>query len=138
MIRFSKPYSSDSFEYLNDSTDYYDDILDKSEFRPDCETIRGLKLSVGAGVTNKGLYDYPEGVIPDNDTLTPEIIALRDGKLDKADVQKLAEQADDALKESISIADKEKAQAEKDALNNARQAFLDEQLGFVPDTTNKE
>ncbi len=138
MIRFSKPYCLDSLDFQNDSTVFYDDIVDKSEFRPDRETIRGLKLSAGAGVTNKGMFDYPEGVVPDDDTVTPEIVALRNGKLDKADVQKLSQEADEALKESISNADKEKALAEKEALNNARQAFLDEQTGFDPTSINKE
>lgn len=138
MKRFSKPYSSDSFDYDNDSSDYYDDIVDKTEFRPDSETIRGLKLSAGAGVTDKGLYDYPEGKIPDVDTVTPELIALREGKLDKADIQKLSQEADDALKESMSNAETEKLLAEKEAINNARQAFLDEQAGFNPNSIDKE
>ena len=138
MKRFSKPYSSDSFDYENASSDYYDDIVDKSEFRPDSETIRGLKLSVGSGVTDKGLYDYSEGKIPDVDTVTPELIALRNGKLDKADVQKLSQEADEALKESMSNAEREKLLAEKEAINNARQSFLDEQTGFDPNSINKE
>lgn len=138
MKRFSKPYSSDSFDFDNASCDYYDDIVDKSEFRPDSETVRGLKLSAGAGVTDKGLYDYPEGKIPDVDTVTPELIALRDGRLDKADVQKLSQEADDALKESMSNAETEKLLAEKEAINNARQAFLDEQTGFNPNSIEKE
>lgn len=138
MKRLSKPYSSDSFDFDNCSCDYYDDIVDKSEFRPDSETVRGLKLSAGAGVTDKGLYDYPEGQIPDVDTVTPELIALRDGKLDRADVQKLSQEADDALKESMSNAEKEKFLAEKEAINNARQAFLDEQSGFNPNSIEKE
>lgn len=138
MKRFSKPYSSDSFDFENVSLEFCDDIVDKTEFRPDCETIRGLKLSVGSGLTDKGLYDYPEGVIPDVDTVTPELIAIRDGKLDKAEVQKLSQEADEALKETLSNAEKEKLLAEKEAINNARQSFLDEQTGFDPNSINKE
>lgn len=138
MKRFSKPYSSDFFEFENSSLDFCDDIVDKSEFRPDSETIRGLKLSAGSGLTDKGLYDYPEGVIPDVDTVTPELVALRNGKLDKADVQKLSDEADAALKESMSNAEKEKLLAEKEAINNARQSFLDEQTGFDPNSITKE
>lgn len=137
MKRFSKPYCDESFDFLNERVDTYDDIVDKSEFRPDTETIRGLKLSVGAGVTNQGLYDYHEGKIPDTDTVTPEIIALRNGQLDRADVQKLAAEADDALKDSLSNAEKEKLQAEKEAILTARQAYMDEQTGFDPNSVTK-
>lgn len=138
MKRFSKPYSSETLDFENDFLDFCDDIVDKSEFRPDSETIRGMKLSAGSGLTDNGLYDYPEGKIPDVDTVTPELVALRNGLLDKADVQKLSQEADEALKESMSNAEKEKLLAEKEAINNARQSFLDEQTGFDPNSIPKE
>lgn len=140
MERYVKPYNEEVIDFKNERCDYFDDIVDKSEFRPDTETIRGLKLSAGAGVSDVGQYDYPEGKIPEVDTVTDELIALREGKLDKADVQKLAEEADKAAEETLSLAEKEQQQAEKEAIINARQAYLDNETGFDPSLVgvNKE
>ena len=54
MIRFVIPYSDDSFDFKNPEVSYYDDIVDRTDFRPDSETLRGYKLSNGAGVTDSG------------------------------------------------------------------------------------
>lgn len=140
MIRYVKPYHDEVIAFHNDRVNVYDDIVDKSEFRPDTETIRGLKLSAGSKLTDCGLYDYKDGKIPEVDTVTPELLALREGKLDRADVQKLAAEADAALKDSVSIAEKEKLLAEKEAVLNARQSYIDSEIGFDPSLVgaNKE
>ena len=39
MIRFAMPFADDCFVYHDGSPDYYDDIVDKTEFRPDSENI---------------------------------------------------------------------------------------------------
>ena len=129
MIRFVIPYSDDSFDFKNPEVSYYDDIVDRTDFRPDSETLRGYKLSNGAGVTDSGNYDYPEGDTS-KDTVTPELIALRNGRLDRAEVQKLSEATDKALKETADLARKEKLQADEEALSKARQAYLDASIGF--------
>lgn len=64
------------------------DVSDKSSFRPDSEQVRALKFNP-QGVGNTPMYDYPNGDVPKDDTVTAELIALRSGKLDKADIEKV-------------------------------------------------
>lgn len=137
MIRFIKPYCEDTFDFENSVVSYYDDIVDRTDFRPDSETLRGYKLSNGAGVTSSGNYDYLEGDTS-NDTVTRELIALRNGRLDRSEVQKLSEATDKALKEAAELAKKEKLQAQEEALSKARQAYLDASIGFDPDEGGKD
>ncbi len=64
--------------------------VDKSSFRPDSEQVRALKFNPqGSGSTP--VYDYPDGKVPKDDPISPEIISLRSGKLDKADVERVKE-----------------------------------------------
>lgn len=137
MVRFIKPYFAESFDFKNSEVSYYDDIVDRTDFRPDSETLRGYKLSNGAGMTETGNFDYPEGDTS-NDTVTPELIALRNGRLDRAEVQKLAEATDKALKETADLAKKEKLLADEEALVKARQAYLDASIGFDPGEGGKD
>lgn len=63
-------------------------VTDVSNFRPDSEQVRALKFNPqGSGSTP--VYDYPDGKVPDDDPISMEIVALRSGKLDKADVDRL-------------------------------------------------
>ena len=67
----------------------YDDIVDRSNFHPDEDLLRSV--SKGQVSMNVGSYDYDNDKVPfsDKDTVSPVIVALRNNKLDKADVQKL-------------------------------------------------
>ena len=48
MIRFAMPFADDCFVYHDSSPDYYDDIVDKTEFRPDSENVRSARARVEA------------------------------------------------------------------------------------------
>ena len=61
---------------------------DLSSFRPDAEQVRALKFNPQSSGSTP-VYDYEDGVVPKDDTVTPEIVALRSGKLDKADAEAL-------------------------------------------------
>ena len=137
MIRFAMPFSNKSFEYHDGSPDYYDDIVDKTEFRPDSENVRSARAAGGA-ISGGGLYDFPDGVASDSDSVTKEIIALRNGRLDKAEVQALKEQTDKALKDAVSEAKEKKLLEQKEALIDARQSFIDDLTGFSADSVGKE
>lgn len=137
MIRFAMPFADDCFVYHDGSPDYYDDIVDKTEFRPDSENVRSARASGGA-MSGGGLYDFPDGVVPDSDGVTKEIIALRNGKLDKAEVQALKDQTDKALKNAVSEAKEKKLLEQKEALIEARQSYLDDLSGFSADSVGKE
>ena len=63
--------------------------VDESNFRPDAEQVRALKFNPAGGMASSPVYDYPDGKIPKDDKVTDTIVALRSGRLDKADVDKL-------------------------------------------------
>lgn len=86
--------------------------VDKSSFRPDSEQVRALKFNPqGSGSTP--VYDYPDGKVPQDDPISPEIIALRSGRLDKADVEKVKE----------SIIDKARYDSDNSMVENAKKAL---------------
>lgn len=69
------------------------DVVDRSSFRPDSERVRALKVNPASGESSTPKYDYNDGQVPKDDPVSDIIVALRSGRLDKADV--------DALKRSI-------------------------------------
>lgn len=102
----------------------YDDVVDRSQFRPDSENIRNRTLSSLAG-SYKGVYD-------DNpDEVSDEEVMIRSGKLDKTEIQKLF---NSKVAEYSEQNEKDKKQKEIDRvekLNKARQDFLDSKTGFT-------
>lgn len=101
-------------------------VTDPSQFRPDAEQVRALKFSPsGSGVTP--VYDYPDGEVPKDDTVSDELVAVRQGKLDKAEV--------DALKDSL--IDSAKIESDK-VLEKKRLEKLDSLLGVESDSSKKE
>lgn len=123
---FSRRWSeSGSFDFKILFPDFkYDDILDKSSFRPNSENIRQASLS-GAGVKT-GVYD-------DSDNLPSDLmVRIRSGKLDRAEI---AQEIEKAKNDAISkVNDFEKASALKKAedISRARQDYLDSRTGFNP------
>lgn len=110
-----------------------DDIVDKSNFRPDSYS----HLSLSAQGSSVGSFDYPDGTVSVERTPTDVEIAIRNGKLsDRADLAKaqelLSKDAQDIIDESAS----KSAKAKADKIAQARQAVIDESLGFVPDSVS--
>ena len=68
----------------------YDDIVDRTDFRPDAETVRGASISSIPAM--KGVFDYEDGKVTDDKRPSDLIIALREGKLDKADLPRIESQ----------------------------------------------
>lgn len=107
----------------------YDDIVDDSDFKPTAERIRDNDFRGGAsGATDEGLYDYDA-----NKSITEKVsdveLLLRNGKLDKADVQKISESLDEVLGEQAKkTREKQIIDAEMKAQKNRTKA-LDEALG---------
>lgn len=64
-------------------------VVDESNFRPDSEQVRAIKFNPAGGLAGTPMYDYPDGKVPKDDKVTDTIVAIRSGKLDKADVDKL-------------------------------------------------
>lgn len=95
----------------------YEDIVDDSDFKPTAEKIRdGAFSSNGSAVDANSLpYDYKA-----NESITHLVddvsLALRNGKLDKADIQRLNELVTDKM-----VKDNQDKSA-KDALKSAEKA----------------
>lgn len=94
----------------------YDDIVDDSNYVQDKETVRNRRLNAGDAGGAVGIYDTK---MP-----TDTEIALRSGKLDKAEVSQMI------LQEQKDI--KENAKAKKKAVSDAvRQAAIDNAIGLT-------
>lgn len=91
------------------------DVVDRASFRPDSEMVRSFKFNP-QGERTTPVYDYPDGQVPNDDTVTPEIVALRSGKLDKADVEYLKNQV---LQNAKNDSDAKHAEAVVKALDKA-------------------
>lgn len=110
----------------------YDDIVDTSHYDPNSNSTRDFMASGTAGAGMIGDYDYEsdEDLNDDSKRPTDLVLALRSGKLDKADVQMLKEVEDENL---IKLADKKLLEAEDKSFKD-RQKRLDKALGIDEDT----
>lgn len=102
----------------------YDDIVDRSSFRPDSEQVRQFHLS-GSGSVGQPVYD-------DFDNLPTDLeVAIRSGKLDKAEISQLQQIKADEIDKSVTKAKKIKAIKEAEDISKARQDYLDKATGFT-------
>lgn len=102
----------------------YDDIVDRSSFRPDSEQVRQFHLS-GSGSISQPVYDNPDKLPTDLE------IAIRSGKLDKAEISQLEQVKAAEVEQSITKAKKDKAVKEAEDISKARQEYLDKATGFT-------
>lgn len=93
----------------------YDDIVDRSSFVQDKETVRNKRLNAGKADAGVGVYD-------DHEPSDIEI-ALRNGKLDKAEVTQLQ------LKRQAEILE-EDAKRKKQAKEAVKEAAIENALGI--------
>lgn len=107
---------------VNSGSIPYDDVVDKSQFRPNSESMRSVSSLVGS--SGDGIYDDPDNP-PDEIEL-----AIRSGKLDKAEIDMLLTEKAQNIIDSDTKAQREKALEEKEAIISARQEYLDNATGF--------
>lgn len=100
----------------------YDDVVDYSSFRPDSEQTRNMALA-GAGSTGQGVYDGDK--IPSDD-----VVRVRSGKLDKTEVAKLQKQLLETYSDENDKKIADAKNKELEAINKARQEYLDKATGF--------
>lgn len=112
----------DKTNYSKVAVKVYDDIVDRSQFRPDSEQTRIFQLT-GSGSQGNPSYDKEE----------PSDIAvmIRSGKFDKAEVANIMRNRADEFAKENDNAKKEKMAKELKEVNDARQAFLDQKTGFT-------
>lgn len=92
----------------------YDQIVDYTNYRPDTEQLRSMKVTGDQVTPVSGMYDK------DPSQVTPEMLLLRSGRLDRADVQKLQfEFAEKAKSEQKTAKNKAKAEATDKAISDA-------------------
>lgn len=106
----------------------YDDIVDDSDFKPTAERIRDNDFRGSANGDDTGLYDY-EANKPITEKVSDVELLLRNGKLDKADIQKISESLDEVLADQGKKSREDKVlKAQLEAQKNRTKA-LDETLG---------
>lgn len=112
----------------------YDDILDTSHYSTDRKTTEDfMKSQISSGSSGKGLYDFPSGKkISPSDIPSDIEIQIREGRLTASEIQTLQNSLEAEFMHTLSKRDKEKLEARKEAINKARQDFLDNQTGFEP------
>lgn len=101
----------------------YDEVVDKSQFRPDSENVRLFRLS-GQGSEGTPVYDE-NGVTP-----TDLEVQIRSGKFDKAEISQMQISKKNELNKEISENYKKDVQELTKKLDKARQEYLDKATGF--------
>lgn len=112
----------------------YDDIVDDSDFRPTAEQIRDNAFrSNGSAIDPDSLqYDYEAGKVI-KEKVSDIVLALRNGKLDKADVQVLNEALTNKLEKSAQDKKNSDVLASEERASKNRTAALDKALGIDQD-----
>lgn len=113
-----------------------DDIVDKSNYRPSSETKRDMQATGKVGAGDKGVYDFASGVmVTDDNKFTTVELLLRQGRLQRADVEdlkrKFQAKADSDARDAKARAAVEEAQK----ANVDRQAKMDAMIEELSDST---
>ena len=114
----------------------YDDIVDKTDFRPDAETVRGSSISSIPAM--KGVFDYEDGVISDEKRPSDIIMALREGKLDKSDLPAIESQLREEIQNENNELQRKADEAALASISKARQDYLDSLTGFDKNSVPNE
>ena len=116
----------------------YDKIVDRSDFKRGQDKERATRLSGDTGGSlTQGVYDFPDGVIDDKKSPTNVELALRKGKLDKADVDTLQRMEKQRAKEQQENSQVELEKAKQKSIDKQRQDYLDQQTGFTPNQSTE-
>lgn len=114
----------------------YDDVVDKTDFRPDAETVRGSSISSVPSM--KGVYDYEDGKVSDNKRPSDIIMALREGKLDKADLPVIESQLRKEIQQENDELQRKADESALASISKARQDYLDSLTGFDKNSVPNE
>ena len=114
----------------------YDDIVDKTDFRPDAETVRGATISNIPAM--KGIFDYENGEVTDSKRPSDIIMALREGKLDKADLPAIESQLREEIQNENNELQRKADESALASISKARQDYLDSLTGFDKNSVPNE
>lgn len=124
------------FAWKSFKSPVYDDIVDKSEFRPDAETVRGASISSVPAM--KGVYDYENGEVTAEKRPSDIIMALREGRLDKADLPAIESQLKKEIQNEQNELQRKADEAALASVSKARQDYLDSLTGFDKNSVPNE
>ena len=114
----------------------YDDIVDRTDFRPDSETVRGASISSIPAM--KGVYDYEDGKVTADKRPSDIIMALREGRLDKADLPAIESQLREEIHNEQDELQKKADESALASISKARQDYLDSLTGFDKNSVPNE
>lgn len=116
----------------------YDKVVDRSDFKRGQDKERATRLSGDTGGSlTQGVYDFPDGVIDDKKSPTTVELALRKGKLDKADVDTLQRLEKQRAQEQQENSQSEFEKAKQKSIEQQRQDYLDSKTGFSPNSSTE-
>lgn len=130
----------DSQSYLSPGSVKYDNIVDDKDFAKMKSQRRLERLSQeGAGQSSGApAYDFEKGDTKRSfDAVSVPMLALRQGKLDRADVDEIQKQLRDKVTEDFSDQKAEEARKEAERIKQERQVYIDNELGFKPSPNNQ-
>lgn len=123
-------------DWVSFKSPVYDDIVDKTDFRPDAETVRGSSISSIPAM--KGIFDYEDGVVSDEKRPSDIIMALREGKLDKSDLPAIESQLREEIQNENNELQRKADEAALASISKARQDYLDSLTGFDKNSVPNE
>lgn len=104
MIGYSSKRFSNGFCFPVRDYSSTPQVTDVSEYRPDSESVRALRVTGQLPTSDSLLYDYNDGKVTVDNTPSDLVLTLRSGTLDKADIQtiqsNLSDNAVDEVKAS--------------------------------------
>lgn len=127
-------FCSDTFDFFVkcDPNLFNEEIVDKSDYRPDSENTRAKRLTSFVPDSSSGVYDYDNGFTDDSPMVSPDVVALREGRLDKADIQRIKSELQDQANKDLADAKAKEALEEAEKVSKARTEYLDTLSGFTP------
>lgn len=111
-----------TYDFISVPKMKYDDVVDRSSFRPDSEQIRNFALS------STGAYGSP---VYDKDEPSDDVVRIRSGKLDKAEVGILMKYKAEQYSKESDNKEKTRLQKESESIAKSRQDYLDKVTGFA-------
>lgn len=100
-MKFSYPVND--FKKLKVDYSEVVSVVDASSFRPDSEAVRALKVNPAGASAGNPVYDYSDGKVPEDDPISAAIVALRSGKLDKADIPQVKQHIINEAKDKAEV-----------------------------------
>ena len=117
----------------------YDKIVDRTDFKRGQDRERAMRLTGDTGGSStQGVYDFPDGKESSDSAPTKVEMALRGGRLDKADIDTLARVQKEASKSERQENLDKKSKAQQKAIDDARQSFIDSKTGFDSSSVTSE